>query len=56
MSHHGFGSGSINDDNEVTIRRDTYERLQEDRKKLIALENAGVDNWEWYDEAMSGLD
>jgi hypothetical protein len=23
--------------------------------KLEALENAGVDNWTWYDEAMSGL-
>ena len=30
-----------------------YKSLLRDRDKLRALENAGVDNWEGYDEAMS---
>ncbi len=29
-----------------------YRQLLQNRRKLIALEDAGVDNWEWYDEAM----
>jgi hypothetical protein len=33
-----------------------YEQLIEDQKKLNALESAGVDNWEGYDEAMEFLD
>jgi hypothetical protein len=33
-----------------------YKSLLRDRDKLRALENAGVDNWEGYDEAMTSLD
>lgn len=32
----------------VTISKKEYESLLEDRKWRIALENAGVDNWEGY--------
>lgn len=35
----------------VTISKKEYESLLEDRKWCIALENAGVDNWEGYDYA-----
>ena len=35
----------------VTISKKEYESLLEDSKKLTALENAGVDNWEGFDEA-----
>ena len=35
----------------VTISKKEYEYLLEDRKWRIALENAGVDNWEGYDYA-----
>ena len=29
--------------------------LEQDRRTLTALEHAGVDNWEWYGDAMSSL-
>jgi len=32
------------------------EAVQQRLDKLDALEAGGVDNWEWYDEAMSVLD
>lgn len=32
------------------------EAVQQRLDKLSALEAGGVDNWEWYDEAMSVLD
>ncbi len=35
----------------VTISKKEYESLLEDSKKLTALKNAGVDNWEGYDYA-----
>jgi hypothetical protein len=38
------------------VGRNRYERLIEDQDKLNALEQAGVDNWEWYGEAMRTLD
>jgi len=37
----------------------TYERYQEliaAEAKLNALERSGVDNWEWYEEAMATLE
>ena len=37
----------------VAITVDEWKRLQEESYKLAALEGAGVDNWEGYDEAMS---
>jgi len=36
----------------VTISKKEYESLLEDSEKLSALEAAGVDNWEGYDDAM----
>ena len=35
----------------VTITKEEYESLLQDRKWLQALESAGVDNWEGYDFA-----
>ena len=40
------------DGEDITISAKEYEDLLEERKKLYALEGAGVDNWEGYDEAM----
>lgn len=37
------------------VGRNRYKRLIEDQDKLNALEQAGVDNWEWYGEAMRTL-
>lgn len=40
----------------VTISKKEYESLLDDRKWRIALENAGVDNWEGYSFACELLD
>ena len=42
------------DEQTVTIRKVRYEQLLEDSKILNKLYAAGVDNWEWYGEALSG--
>lgn len=39
-----------------TISKEEYEELLDRDRTLTALENGGVDNWEWYDVAMSSLD
>ena len=39
-----------------TISKEEYEELLDRDRKLTALENGGVDNWEWYDVTMSSLD
>lgn len=31
-------------------------KLERDQKKLAALEGAGVDNWEWYGDAMASIE
>lgn len=36
----------------VLVEETELKDLQESSDKLAALEDAGVDNWEWYDEAM----
>ena len=36
----------------ITISKEEYESLLEDSKKLTALENVGVDNWEGYHYAI----
>jgi len=36
----------------VTISKKTYDDLIDDQLKLLALEGAGVDNWQGYDDAM----
>jgi len=40
----------------VTISKKEYESLLEDSEKLSALEAAGVDNWEGYDNAMEMME
>ena len=40
----------------VVLSDNRHEELIEAERKLGALEAAGVDNWEWYGEAMSALD
>lgn len=37
----------------VQISKSQYEKLLDDSAKLNALENGGVDNWEWYDESLT---
>lgn len=39
----------------VTISKAEYEQLLEDQQFLRALHAAGVDNWEWYEEALNLL-
>lgn len=36
----------------VTIPQSRYEDLLDTEEKLLALENAGVDNWNGYDYAL----
>lgn len=36
----------------VTITKKEYESLLDDRIWRIALEDGGVDNWEWYGESL----
>lgn len=45
----------INDSNYTVITAREYEKLCEAYDKLEALECYGVDNWEWYSEAMQSL-
>lgn len=42
------------DSNMVTISIEEYARLKEASETLDLLEAAGVDNWEWYGDALSG--
>ena len=39
----------------VQIPRAEYLQLVRDQNKLLALERNGVDNWEWYSDAMAEL-
>lgn len=40
----------------VTISQADYNRLQKDSLKLALLEAGGVDNWEWYGDALEEFD
>ena len=40
----------------ITLSLNEYLELVEADQKLSALEAYGVDNWEWYDEAMKSLE
>jgi len=42
--------------NTVTITEEEYDALLDRDQKLCALEAAGVDNWEGYEEAMNILE
>lgn len=48
FSGHGESGNGL-----VTIRTKDYLELVEDQKMMIALQNAGVDNWEGYDQAVA---
>lgn len=39
----------------VTISKTEYERLVEGQLELNALHQFGVDNWCWYDDAVSSI-
>lgn len=47
---------SASDEETITILKSEYKELLRCASKLTKLENGGVDNWEWYDEAMSAED
>ena len=49
MSGNGF---RIQGSNRV-ISKEEYDELLDRDRKLTALENGGVDNWEWYDESLA---
>lgn len=36
----------------ITISKKLYDQLMDDSLFLNCLQNAGVDNWDWYDEAV----
>lgn len=37
----------------VTISEEEYKELQSDAAFLAILQEGGVDNWDWYDEAVA---
>ena len=39
----------------VTLLREEYEQLQKDSLFLDILKSAGVDNWDFYDEAIEAF-
>jgi hypothetical protein len=39
-------------EDKITISTEEYERLLKRDEILTALEAGGVDNWEWYDDAI----
>lgn len=43
-------------DETVTITKERYKELLHSEKVLSALYDGGVDNWEWYEEALSSMD
>jgi len=40
----------------ITISETEYRELLQASKTLDALYAGGVDNWEWFEEALSGLE
>jgi hypothetical protein len=40
----------------ITITEKEYNNLLEDSRLLQCLRNAGVDNWDWYSEALKEFD
>lgn len=47
---------NISSDKYATIDKSEYAMLKSRDRRLTALENGGVDNWEWYGEALKSLD
>lgn len=50
------GTYAIHKNDEVTLPVDYYEELLDKEKILDALHRGGVDNWEWYDEAVASIE
>lgn len=42
--------------NKIEVDKETYMELLIDSAKLKLLEEGGVDNWEWYEEALEDLE
>lgn len=42
----------MTDETTVTITQKRLDELEKAEAKLQALQNGGVDNWEWYDDSM----
>lgn len=47
---------NISSDKYTTIDKSEYDMLKSRDKELTALENGGVDNWQWYEEALKDLE
>ena len=45
-----------NEDGEMVLTKEYYEELLDDQRVCNALHNAGVDNWEWYEDALEDID
>jgi hypothetical protein len=43
------------DSETITIPKSQYDELIMDQRKLDALERHGVDNWDWYGDAMAEI-
>jgi len=43
----------MNTEETITIPKKEYDELIHDSEFLNALRSCGVDNWEWYDEAIN---
>lgn len=46
---------TVDSENKVEVKYSEYEELLKRDEVLSALEAGGVDNWEWYDEALKDL-
>lgn len=46
------GEGMTKQIGTVTISKEEYEKLLDDSLFLNCLQNNGVDNWDWYSEAV----
>lgn len=44
---------NVSEEKKIQVSERTWNKLQEDLRFLRCLEAAGVDNWEWYDEAVT---
>lgn len=42
--------------NTITIPKKRFVELLEAERKLMCLEHGGVDNWDWYGDAMQELE
>lgn len=56
MIEHGMVDSPMPTDNTyISVDLKEYKQLVEDSIILSALEGAGVDNWDWYDEAIGSI-